>query len=671
LIPQDWYKLTCRLKPHIRIPAKIIADLFADSRRCVLKNLLEQYKMEICSVHVGLHASQIKPRMMWMCGLAQSIDKGQSAVIVSKVSVIGLMNENVGMCMNKSNCRATWLILVSVFLSAVLPLPVIGQTSIIDPPQFQWTYHPASANNPEAYYSGVMEFGLETFEIGGETFTTRAYRQAGTNYSIPGPTMTMMPGNKYVLRFHNTLPYQPKVHHHNIYKDPNVANVHTHGLHVSGESPGDDVSRSFEGSFGGDFVYDVPADHMGGTYWYHAHHHGSTYLQVASGAFGMLVVDDSNDGIPANVAAMSEKQIVLGFVDPNVAGIGGDTLISGTLSPTWTVNGVVGGDIAAQLGTWQHWRVLVADRNAKTKAVEFGPDCDVVLLARDGVWRTSAPTIVSGNSMRLTGASRADFAIRVWANSHIKIDGQVVASITPEGKVDSTVHPYDVDGVSMWSALRPDYLRDLRNVKNVSMDSVTMGMTDINGQSFDPLVPTFTKLADSVQQWSLVNAKNHPFHMHIYHVQALEDSVEGYEAGEYYDVIAENMNIRFDLSSATGSPFAGRTVMHCHILAHEDLGAMGWMDVIGGTPPPTYPLDGDIPEPYSEYYSLYVIGDANDDGVFTNTDIPAFVLALLEPSTYAAMYPDVDPDIRLDMNGNGLFSNGDIAKFVEALLGGP
>lgn len=39
--------------------------------------------------------------------------------------------------------------------------------------------------------------------------------------------------------------------------------------------------------------------------------------------------------------------------------------------------------------------------------------------------------------------------------------------------------------------------------------------------------------------------------------------------------------------------------MHCHIPDHEDQGAMGWMNVTGGTPPPTYP-GGD----YSTYYSL-------------------------------------------------------------------
>ena len=223
------------------------------------------------------------------------------------------------------------LVIPGLFLMSV----TIGSTSfaqncpgndvIQDPADFVWTYHPATANNLEAYYSGVMEVGEVTLTFNnGETLTTRAYRQKGTNYSVPGPTITMEPGNKYILSLENTLPYSPLDDGHNIFKDPNVVNIHTHGLHISGESPGDDVGRSFEGQRGGDFVWDIPADHMGGTFWYHAHHHGSTLLQVAGGMFGMLIIDDSNDGLPANVAGMEEKVLAIGFVDPNVAGTGGD-----------------------------------------------------------------------------------------------------------------------------------------------------------------------------------------------------------------------------------------------------------------------------------------------------------------------------------------------------------
>lgn len=472
-----------------------------------------------------------------------------------------------------------------------------------DPTLFQWTHHPVTTNNPEEYYSGTLEMGEATFTIAGETLTTRAYRQAGGTFSIPGPTIVMTPGNKYVLRFRNTLPFQEKSSQHNVFKDPNVTNLHTHGVHISGETPGDDVTRFFEGGFGGDFVYDIPADHMGGTFWYHAHHHGSTFLQVSSGAFGQMVIDDAFDPIPSNVADMTERHLIAAFLDPAVAGTGGDALISGTLSPTWTLNGTVAGNVCMPPDTWQHWRLLLADRDATTKTVSIGSGCEVALMARDGVWRTEVPKVLTTNSLDLTGASRADLAVRCSTDSTIQVGNTVVGNVFVDGTSDPLPHPWAADGTSTWSSFRPAYLRDLRTETPGNTETVNLGARTVNGNKFDADVPTFSLPATDIQEWTLKGARNHPFHLHVYHVQIQGDCGE-FEDGEYYDTVAQNCLIRFDMSTATSSPYDGRTIMHCHILEHEDQGAMGWMDVIGGTGPPTYPNDGDVAEPYSAYYPL-------------------------------------------------------------------
>lgn len=480
-----------------------------------------------------------------------------------------------------------------------------GINSVQDPALFSWTYHPVTANNPVAYYSGVMEVGQASFVMNnGQTLTTRAYRQQGGNYSIPGPTIKVIRGNKYVLQFHNTLPYSPLSTSINVYKDPNASNIHTHGLHISGQSPGDDVMRAFEGGRGGDFVWDIPADHMGGTYWYHAHHHGSSFLQISGGLFGLLIVDDAGDGIPANVAAMPEKHLVVGYLDPGAAGTGGDVLLSGTLTPTWTVNGVIGGNICMPANSWQHWRILVADRNANMETISWGPECEVMLLARDGVWRTVTPFNLSSKSINLTGASRADIAVRTTGNSTFKINGNLLANIIASGTPNTTPHPFAPDGISMWSALRPYYLRDLRGLTPVSNQSISMGARTINGSKFNEHVPTFTLTPNSIQEWNFSGAVQHPFHIHTYHLQP-QTATQNFEAGEFYDVLAANVNARFDFNAATSSSvYSGMAIMHCHVLAHEDQGAMGWMNVVGGEGPPTFPADGDLANPYSVYYIL-------------------------------------------------------------------
>jgi FtsP/CotA-like multicopper oxidase with cupredoxin domain len=480
------------------------------------------------------------------------------------------------------------ILLFAMWPAFLLAEQCLGTASISDPEKFQWT-------NEGDHFSGTMEIAEADLVIGGETITTRVYRQEGGCDSIPGPTIHMTPGNTYVLKFRNRLPYEAPEAAHNVFKDPNVSNLHTHGLHISGETPGDDVTRSFEGGAGGDFVYEILPDHMGGTFWYHAHHHGSTFLQVSGGAFGLIIIDDSADGIPASVASMTERPLVIGYLDPDAAGTGGDTLITGTLSPTWTVNGHVNGDLIMPPNTWEHFRILLADRDAIPDTVSIGANCEVALMARDGVWRTEAPLVLADNSIKITGASRADLAVRCSGESSISVGGTQVARIVVDGTANPTPSPYDtsIGETATWSVVRPHYLRDLRNETVGNTESVNMGARTINGSKYDGEVPTFRLNADQqtgLQRWQLKGARNHPFHLHIYHVQ-IDGSCADYEDGEYYDVVANNCAIRFDLDSThpDATVYEGRTIMHCHILEHEDQGAMGWTDVVGGMGPPTFP----------------------------------------------------------------------------------
>ena len=442
-------------------------------------------------------------------------------------------------------------------------------TNVIeDPPVFQW-----SGNE------GTLEIGEATVDIGDETLTTRAFRQEGGQFSIPGPTMYMTPGQTYVLTFKNSLPFEEPSPEHNTLKDPNISNIHTHGLHISGETPGDDVTRVIQGGYCGDYVYELGPDHMGGTNWYHPHHHGSTWLQVAGGALGMLIVDDAGDGIPAGVAGMNERLLAVGFLEQGtVAGNGGDTLISGTFTSGWTINGKVQGNFCTPVDEWQHWRVLLADPDARMKNLVIGPECEAVLMARDGVWRTSAPMTLPDNTIRLTGASRADLAVRCSADSTIKVDNTVVANIYADSDmpVKQGVGPYK-DGTTggMWQAQRPSYLRDLSGETVDFTDSIQVGARSLYNQSYDEFVPIFD-LLPGIQEWA-VSANNHPFHLHVYH-QQVQGTCGGsdFEDGEYYDTISGSCDVRFDTDPRTTTAYNGRTIMHCHILQHEDNGAMGW-----------------------------------------------------------------------------------------------
>ena len=66
----------------------------------------------------------------------------------------------------------------------------------------------------------------------------------------------------------------------------------------------------------------------------------------------------------------------------------------------------------------------------------------------------------------------------------------------------------------------------------------------------------------------------------------------------------------------------------------------------------------------------FASGNMNGDDAFNNLDISPFVLALTDPKSFAAQYPDVNVVDAGDFNGDGEFNNVDISGFINALTGG-
>src|SRR3954447_20056360 len=90
--------------------------------------------------------------------------------------------------------------------------------------------------------------------------------------TYPGPTLEVNAGDRLHVDFVN----------HS--KQP--TNLHTHGLHVSPKPPSDDVLLDITPGKAYRYRYDLPADHPGGAFWYHAHLHMYTDNQVFGGQFG-------------------------------------------------------------------------------------------------------------------------------------------------------------------------------------------------------------------------------------------------------------------------------------------------------------------------------------------------------------------------------------------------
>jgi L-ascorbate oxidase len=131
------------------------------------------------------------------------------------------------------------------------------------------------------------------------------------------PTIEAKPGDTIRITLVDELKPQPdcaKVPNINIPHCFNSTNLHTHGLWVTPEDPGDNVLRTQKpGDPPHNYVYAIPPEHPGGTLWYHPHNHGSTALQVGGGASGALIIRGTNK--PANGTDHGEIDTLLGVAN--------------------------------------------------------------------------------------------------------------------------------------------------------------------------------------------------------------------------------------------------------------------------------------------------------------------------------------------------------------------
>ena len=158
----------------------------------------------------------------------------------------------------------------------------------------------------------MLSLGVVELSDGARTYASRGY-----NGGAPGPLVRARAGTTLSIRLENALSATDNVDAgHNKVRLPNTTNLHTHGMHVSPRPPGDDVSLSVGPGAAFDYTYDVPADHMGGTHWYHPHHHGSVELSAGGGAAGLLIVEDEPGALPDAVRDMVETPLVLSWISP-------------------------------------------------------------------------------------------------------------------------------------------------------------------------------------------------------------------------------------------------------------------------------------------------------------------------------------------------------------------
>ncbi|MDF3313342.1 multicopper oxidase family protein [Rhodococcus sp. T2V] len=408
----------------------------------------------------------------------------------------------------------------------------------------------------------------------------------GFNGGVPGPTLRIRPGDRLRVRLRNRL------------TEP--TNLHLHGLHVSPAGNGDNPFLRIEPGQDFDYEYQLPDTHLPGVYWYHPHHHGLVADQIFGGLYGAIIVDD-----PEPIPVTRERVLVISDLTLDSAGrIAPASMMDRMLGREGNlvlVNGQHRPTVTAVPGTWERWRIVNA---CVSRYLRLRLDGQHLQLLGLDSGRFPAPRPVE--EIVLAGGNRADLVVSTTAGSAqllaLPVDRGAMGmghpgmrDIPPRGQdaTETILAAVEVSGVAgpQPAPLPPQPTpRDLRRETvaatatftldagmgmGMGMDAGGMRFT-IDGREFDPDRTDHTVRMGTVEEWTLVNNSpmDHSLHLHVWPMQLLRTGGRVVTEIIRQDVVDIPARSRVTVRVAFDD-YPGRTVYHCHVLDHEDLGMMG------------------------------------------------------------------------------------------------
>jgi len=548
-----------------------------------------------------------------------------------------------------------------IALALFLPATLAIDTSTIGAPiEYQTVTQTASGAN-----SLSVSLNISVYVYNGPAVVqnTRGY-----NGELTGPTIRVNPGDTLTITLTNSLSQEgfDTGSLHNQYRQFDVTNLHTHGLHVSGEAPGDSIFTEVQPGARNTYTYTIPPDHMGGTHWYHPHHHGSTAVHAGGGAMGMLIVNDPPGSLPDDIMAMEELLLTFSHLnmpelttiaqqfETNCQNLGGsaaqcdDTVwangaTSGVQSDLTLVNSMTEPQISLSANKWYRFRMVFGAVDATLMPTLTG--CTVKLLAKDGIYLLNTPRDLTQGGFMGPG-NRADWLVNCPVGDYVlesngangrrmqqarprrrllgkgpggaagpgaqqPAQTQTLATVTVTDQGDTTCTP------SVFTVKRPCYAADIRSATATTTTDLRMGPApNINDAPFaDSNTFESTHTIGTVTDFTLGGISAHPFHLHINPFQLTTDpptdTYGGYfQAGDFHDVLLQPADNDATVKSQNDI-FSGKQVFHCHILEHEDLGMMKIIN-LAGTYGATYNTEALDPTCYRTAFDV-----ANDAPIIT------------------------------------------------------
>ena len=432
-----------------------------------------------------------------------------------------------------------------------------GQPVFREPPAA-----PADRSEP-----GVVAFNLEAkharIVLGGRPVTMWTY-----GGSFPGVTLNVREGDTVRLRFLNGLPEQ--------------TNLHFHGLHIPPTGRADNIWISIPPGERFDYEFTIPAGEAG-TYWYHPHYHGTIARQLWAGLGGAIVVRGPLDAMP-ELAAADERVVVLRDI-----AIDGDRptahrphdWLDGKEGGLVLVNGLIQPRLQVRSGILR--LRLINTSNARYFRLGLTDRRPFHLIATDGHF-LERPVAVE--QLLLSPANRADILISFGDDRpidllHLPYDRRssrlprrstVLMTLVPPRRPRPLPLPGRLIDIPVLSMVDATKRRE-----------VVMAMLRLNGRPFKPYRVDASGRVGDLELWRVVNfgVMDHNFHIHTWYFQVVARNGRSEPFRAWRDTVNLRPGDRLDLLIPLRN-YTGKSVYHCHIAEHGDMGMMGVIEVGNG-----------------------------------------------------------------------------------------
>jgi FtsP/CotA-like multicopper oxidase with cupredoxin domain len=447
--------------------------------------------------------------------------------------------------------------------------------------------------------AGHLRTGLRVattqHQIGRDKVHLRSYER-----SLVGPTLRFRSGDVVEVDLVNALPAEPPAHHRNGPHALNTTNLHTHGLHVSPAGNSDNVLLEIAPGGRQHYRFEIPKDHPPGTFYYHAHKHGSTAVQLGNGMAGALIIEGDVDRLPALQAAR-DRVLVLqeipyhrktGRVDWR------EVTFSNARSPT-LVNGRLKPRLDLRPGEVQRWRLVhagIKEPHRISLVDARGNPQPLHQIAYDGIVTGRLEPLTE---LELGAGNRAEVLVQLKTpgtyhliKREVPLDGvstyrKVLAEVTVAGPTQAMRLPPE----SELKALVP--YKTLARAANPGRQRAELslggGKYKIDGQPFDPKrSPRLLKLG-KIDEWTVTAPDEglgiHPFHIHVNPFEVLAINGKRLAQPLWRDTIlvatrASSYPTKEVVFRTHYRDFLGKFMLHCHNAFHEDMGMMQLVEVV-------------------------------------------------------------------------------------------